>query len=152
MSKRYRGWTLTLNNYSEEEYSNLIKVAQQHTEKYVFGKEVGKCGTHHIQGYINFKNGKTFESVIRILNNPRFHIEGAKGSPKQNWNYCTKDGEYVSKGFNEERVVDEIPRPEMKAGKVITRPGPYCTNSTLYLEDEINIVYSNISGMPHRYI
>lgn len=102
MSKRYRGFTITLNNYSEEEYNNIIEIAQLHTEKYIFGKEVGKNGTPHIQGYIYLRNGKSFDACKKLLNNPRIHLESAKGNPTQNWNYCSKDGDYVSEGFEKE--------------------------------------------------
>lgn len=99
---RSRGFTITLNNYNDEEYNNILEVAQRHSEKYIFGKEVGKEGTPHIQGYIYFKQPKDFNRVVKLLNNKRIHIEGAKGNPKQNYNYCSKDGEYISHGFDED--------------------------------------------------
>lgn len=99
--KRSRGYTLTLNNYNEEEYKNILSVAQLHSEKWIFGKEVGKEGTPHIQGYMYFKQPKDFKNVIKLFNNQRIHFENAKGNPKQNFDYCSKDGNYESYGYEE---------------------------------------------------
>jgi len=99
---RSRGFTITLNNYNEEEYNNMLDMAQRHSEKWIFGKEVGKEGTPHIQGYIYFKQPKEFKKVVELLANKRIHVEKAKGNPKQNYNYCSKEGEYIQKGLSED--------------------------------------------------
>lgn len=101
MTGRARGWTITLNNYSEEEWKNINEFAQLHTEKYIFGKEVGESGTPHIQGYVYFKNPKDMKGVKKILNNNKLHLEVAKGNTKQNLSYCSKDGKYESKGMED---------------------------------------------------
>jgi len=99
MSKqRSRGWCLTLNNYLEEEYNNLKSDDTLNTvEKWIIGKEVGKNGTPHLQGYIYFKNARTLEQVRGISS--RAHWEIAKGNPKQNFKYCSKEGDFECKGF-----------------------------------------------------
>jgi len=108
MSKRSRGFTITLNNYNDSEYNKLLEVAQLHSKKWIFGKEVGKEGTSHIQGYIYFENGKTFNAVKELLDNARIHLENAKGSPAQNYTYCSKEGCFTSEGFiNKEKEEDE---------------------------------------------
>lgn len=99
MSKRARGFAITLNNYNDNEYNQLLEIAQLHSEKYIFGKEVGKEGTPHIQGYLYFENGKSFSAVKKLLDNQRIHIEIAGGSPKQNYDYCSKENNFECKGF-----------------------------------------------------
>jgi len=101
-SKRSRGYCFTLNNYTEEEYENIKENLHKNTVlKYILGREVGKQGTPHLQGYLYFKEGQTFDYVKNKVVGPRSHIEKAKGTPKQNKNYCGKDDDYISKGFEE---------------------------------------------------
>ena len=90
---RSRGYCFTLNNYSSEEYSSLLSTPCSYL---VLGKEVGAEGTPHLQGYIYFPSGKTLSSLKKI--NPRAHWEIAKGDSLQNYNYCTKDGDFEEVG------------------------------------------------------
>jgi len=94
---RTRGWCFTLNNYNEEEYENIKVYGHTNTAKFVVGKEVGAKGTKHLQGYLYFSNGKTFDQIKKI--NPKAHWEKAKGNPDQNFKYCSKEGDFESKGF-----------------------------------------------------
>lgn len=91
--KRSRAWCLTVNNYSEEEFQMLL-----HTEcRYVIlGREVGSEGTPHIQGYLYFDLFKSFRQVKLLC--PRAHFEIAKGSPDDNYVYCSKDHAYEERG------------------------------------------------------
>lgn len=90
---QYRAWCFTLNNYSEEEY----KAFQEADCKYIIiGKEEGKEETPHLQGYVQFKNGKRLSECKNI--NERAHWEQAKGNPQQNYDYCSKDGDFWEKG------------------------------------------------------
>jgi len=90
---RSRGYCFTLNNYSSEEYASLLSTPCSYL---VLGKEVGAEGTPHLQGYIYFPSGKTLSSLKKI--NPRAHWEIAKGDSLQNYNYCTKDGDFEEVG------------------------------------------------------
>ena len=104
---RARGWCFTINNFSEEEKnqiseligSNLVKCGIAETEHTGEGE-----GTPHIQGYIYFDNQQTFHR-IRILLGGRAHIEPAKGSPQQNFDYCSKeDTVFAIKKSSEKRT------------------------------------------------
>lgn len=97
---RARGWTITLNNYNEEERNNLKELAQRHSEKWIIGKEVGKSGTPHLQAYIYFRQPYDFKRVVKLLNNGRIHLEKAGGTPTQNYKYCSKDGDHEYEGFD----------------------------------------------------
>ena len=89
---RSRGWCFTINNFSEQELENVkdqilrAKYGIAETEHTGEGE-----GTPHIQGYIYFDNSQTFNR-IKILLGERAHIEPAKGSPQQNYEYCSKEG------------------------------------------------------------
>lgn len=98
-NSRARSYCFTLPNYTQEEYDNLKKLKHNYI---VLGKE--KCpttGTLHIQGYVQFKNAKSFKSVKKSI--PRAHIEVAHGSAIENKKYCEKDGDSWEDG--------EVPQP-----------------------------------------
>lgn len=87
--KPSRSWVWTLNNYTPEE----IEAIEANSDKFrylCFGKEVGKNGTPHLQGFVYFRNAvrmATVKSVVGV----RAHCEIAKGNVDQNRGYCSKD-------------------------------------------------------------
>lgn len=94
MASRYRGWCFTVNNYK---FSDMCHLMDMHFEYMIIAYEVGKKGTPHIQGYVYFHNGITFETAKKKL--PKdCHIERQKGTPEQATIYCMKDGEYYEFG------------------------------------------------------
>lgn len=88
---RARRWCFTINNYSSEENDTLTHVFCEKS-KYIMGYEIGKSGTKHIQGYVEFKNGKSYNSMKKLM--PRAHIEITKGSREQNIQYCSKSNNF----------------------------------------------------------
>lgn len=92
---RGRKWCLTLNNYTVEEYENYKKIFYTYnTAIFIIGKEIGKCGTPHLQIYFETKNALSFFKVKKMFD--RAHIEKALGNLKQNFIYCTKDGDFIT--------------------------------------------------------
>lgn len=89
---RYSKVVFTLNNYSNEEYNNLLGHLDR--DKYIIGKEVGEGGTPHLQGYIEFHNRPRFDNIKKW--NSRIHWERAKGSRDENIKYCSKDNNYIT--------------------------------------------------------
>lgn len=89
--KRYRAYCFTLNNYNENDIKHIIDKFGTKAQ-YILAKEKGENGTPHIQGYVKFKNPKDFNAIKKIM--PRAHIEQAKGTIKDNWTYCSKEGNY----------------------------------------------------------
>ena len=92
---RCRGYVFTLNNYTEEDVEALRQT--QGSKYLLFGKEVGENGTPHLQGYVYFKNKKSFKQVKTLLGD-RYHIEAQRGSCEQAIDYCKKDGDYEEIG------------------------------------------------------
>lgn len=93
-----RGWTITLNNYTPEEYIKLETYATGKT-KYIIGKEVGENGTPHLQGYIYNKSAIRLETLKKIC--PRGHFEKARGTANDNYTYCSKDNNFKSNYDND---------------------------------------------------
>lgn len=90
---RSRGWCFTLNNYTEDEFNAIKQIS---CEYLIVGKEVGKEGTPHLQGFIYFETLKSFKQLKVYI--PRAHIEKQKGSADSNQTYCSKDGDVFEKG------------------------------------------------------
>lgn len=98
MTKRARGWCITLNNYEERDWDTIGDFVRDNCVYGILGREQGEGGTPHIQGYLHFSNARTFAAVLKRLGNNRIHLEAAKGTPQQNREYCSKEGSYVEHG------------------------------------------------------
>lgn len=92
MSK-YRNFCFTVNNYTDVN----IKFLDELKCKYlIYGKEVGESGTPHLQCYVMFKSQRSEKAVRKLL--APWHVEVANGSPMQNFEYCSKDGDFIERG------------------------------------------------------
>ena len=90
-------WIFTWNNYPDDWKEILVPKFQSYAniKGYVAGKEVAPTtGTPHIQGYVEFKEKARPMGLLPKQVNWRC----ARGNTNQNFNYCTKDGDYVSWG------------------------------------------------------
>lgn len=103
MSIKVRNWCFTLNNYVEAELVSLCqRLSEKEKVRYaIFGKEVGKEGTHHLQGYVSFSRPQRLTAVKKVVGD-RAHVEISKGTEEQNIIYCSKgeqsSDEYASQG------------------------------------------------------
>nr|WAE42673.1 MAG: replication associated protein [Cressdnaviricota sp.] len=96
MNSKSRNYCFTLNNWTEDEYRTIRNYTDD--AKYVIiGKERGAEGTPHLQGYVAWKNARSFTAVKTGLG-ARVHIECAKGSGQSNKTYCSKEGDFYEKG------------------------------------------------------
>lgn len=93
-------WCFTLNNYTQEEYDDMISALVQISTRYVVGKERGDQGTPHLQGYYETED-RTRPTALK-LKHLRTHFEKAKGTDVQNYKYCIKEGSHVEGGFTRE--------------------------------------------------
>lgn len=94
---RRRDWCFTLNNYTEEHLA-LLETLSKKALYLCYGKEVAPTtGTPHLQGYIYFKDTKTFSALKKKLPDGT-HIERAEGNAQQNKVYCSKEGKFTEYG------------------------------------------------------
>ena len=92
---RAKKWCWTINNYSEQDLHRLELVD---CEYIVYGKEEGEQEhTPHLQGYVVFKNRKTFNTVKKLIGE-NAHLEVQRGSNKEASDYCKKEGNYIERG------------------------------------------------------
>lgn len=83
-----KNWCFTINNFTEEE---LVRVREfcRGCSFAIFQIEKGEEGTRHIQGYCQLSSKQRLGWLKKNFNS-RAHYEGARGSPKQNVEYCSK--------------------------------------------------------------
>jgi len=93
---RSRHWTFTLNNYTEDDFS-LFRSLPKGVVYVCCGKEVGKCGTPHLQGFFSFHHPQRLSGLRRAWFAGRAHLEIAR-SPWMAAQYCKKEGDYVEHG------------------------------------------------------
>lgn len=93
---RHRSWTITVNNYTEQDEQQLQR-QECRSLFIVYGREKGESGTPHLQGYIQMKQSQTLEYMKKHVH-ATAHFEVARGTPLQNYNYCTKDGDFWTYG------------------------------------------------------
>lgn len=108
-----RAWCFTLNNYVDDDVARLKALDLPSVRYCVVGKEVGESGTPHLQGFVYFRSACRLATVKRVVGD-RAHCECAKGNVKQNFTYCTKDGDFFEIGdrpmFEEEKGAKEKQR------------------------------------------
>ncbi|AFK85001.1 Rep [Bat associated circovirus 3] len=93
-----RRWCFTINNYDTPDLTAVNEAFKEKDVVYaVCGKEVGKKGTKHLQGFIHFTGNWRFNRVKSLLGG-RAHIEKARGNDEQNKVYCTKEETYLEVG------------------------------------------------------
>lgn len=99
-SDQQRNWIFTINNWNEEDVANLHLLIKTGEARYfLFGKELApSTGTPHLQGYIQFEDGKRKKQVSKMLLS-RASIRSAHGDYASNDEYCKADGDYTSAGI-----------------------------------------------------
>lgn len=102
MSKTNR-FCFTRNNYTPL-HVEILKTDLTNVFKYwCFGKEVGECGTPHLQGYFEFPNNTKLRVTAAQKRLIDIGLEGcaifpARGTADQNIAYCSKENDFFEGG------------------------------------------------------
>lgn len=84
-------WCFTLNNWTEDQLSAIVRECDEYCKVAIIGAEVGESGTPHLQGYVEFKVKQ--RPLSKMKGAAGAHWEVSKGSRIDNYEYCTKDGD-----------------------------------------------------------
>lgn len=99
-------WCFTLNNYTEDECSQLKVLGESGDVKYlILGKEVGEQGTPHLQAFCIFNTAKRFTQLSKKLFPDRcgqIKPMYRKSNPYACFKYCSKDGDFIEYGSRPE--------------------------------------------------
>lgn len=103
-------WTFTLNNYTESEETKLRKSLEEcpKVKDFIYGHEIGgEEKTPHLQGAIRLHDTVSFNYMIKLLDNQRFHIEKMRCQWINNVKYCSKEGNDIVASFDVEEYLDK---------------------------------------------
>jgi len=86
--KRHRQWCITINNWSQEEYSQALLAPYRYI---IIGRERSENNTPHLQIYLELKSPITLSSLKKKYF-PRGHLEPRSyGTREQARDYCKKE-------------------------------------------------------------
>lgn len=93
-----RSFTFTINNYDDDDIIDSMELFSVYDASYlIMGFEQGEEETPHIQAYVYFNEKKSRKQLSKVIS--RAHIEIAKGNPQQNYDYCSKDAQFMEFGI-----------------------------------------------------
>lgn len=107
MGSQAKHWVFTLNNYTHDEQARIVSGAplpddpngDQSTFSYlVIGREVGRNGTPHLQGFLSLRTKLRLRAVKALPGLGRAHLEISRGTVAQAATYCKKDGDFDEYG------------------------------------------------------
>lgn len=156
----------TYNNYEVEDTITILDRLEGHgrTIKYaIVGEEIGEQGTPHLQGFVHVDlppkecGIKYWKEILGL--GQGVHLENAKGTDQQNFEYCSKSGPYMEIGSpaeiedsdwariykackegNLEKALDVDPE---KSVKYIHQIRTFCN---LYIDPKFDNLLENLYG------
>jgi len=125
---RARAFCFTWNNYTKKDLENIGNWLDQLCIEFDINEEEGKEGTVHLQGYMYFKNQRSWSSIKKKW--PCIHLEIAKNKFAAR-NYCRKSDTKIGEGRHKENmnnlwvcdnVPDELRDWQIEVMKEVERP------------------------------
>lgn len=149
---RHRAYVFTVNNYTHSD-EFAVQMLMKKAKYGIVGKEVGENGTPHLQGYIHLNNALSFEKLKAYI--PRAHIEVSGGTDMDNFNYCSKGGEYTEWG---EKGEGQGVRTDIKEIANLIKSGDITLMDIMFDHPDLYLKYSRSfekmfnAVQPHREI
>ena len=89
-TKQSTRYCFTLNNYTDNDIELVRSLYVDYCMYLVYGKEVGKCGTPHLQGFFTLKLKLSMKGVHKALGTSSIALLVASGTSYQAATYCKK--------------------------------------------------------------
>ncbi len=97
--KRRRSRNYCFTDFQLLDFEKIYKENQTIIRYICFGREkCPKTKKEHIQGWVQLYNPKSLQTVKRIVNCNKIHVEICKGNEKFNDTYCKKDNDFKTFG------------------------------------------------------
>lgn len=96
-------WCFTWNNYTPRDVCDVEEFAKDHCSYLIYGKEKGKEGTPHLQGFFRLQSRMSL-TRLKVLLGKHPHFEKAVADDAKNIEYCSKEGEFVEFGDRPEAL------------------------------------------------
>lgn len=94
ISMKARRYCWTLNNPTDAEKTAIRSIDPAGDIRYLIcGNETAGTGTPHLQGYLELRSPQRVNRVKDLLGSQRIHLEACNGTPAQNIEYCSKEGD-----------------------------------------------------------
>lgn len=103
-----KSWCFTHNNWNVDQLDQLVQTFVKCDMSYIIGREIGECGTPHLQGFVHSKKVK-FRPIEKFKLDFSPHWEKCKGTFDQNVTYCSKEGDFLTNIDMEEPLDCEEP-------------------------------------------
>jgi len=94
MQTRLRNFVFTINNWNDSDYESVKNLDYLYL---IIGKEIGKSGTPHLQGYCELSKQYAFNIIKSKIKTA--HIEPRRGTADEAADYCKKEGDYQEFGL-----------------------------------------------------
>lgn len=91
-------WILVINNWTQDEYEELVASASTIWKYLIVAKEVGEQGTPHLQCFGILNNKRRLRQVKQLPGLSRAHLEVSRGTPKEASDYCKKTADFEEFG------------------------------------------------------
>ena len=119
-NSQVRRWCFTLNNYDEAcNFTEIFSSPEFQISRVVWGRELApETRTRHLQGYLELIRSYRFPHLKKIL--PNAHWECARGSARDNFKYCTKEGDYDCIGDWSREMADGGSAVEASVGLIVS--------------------------------
>lgn len=103
---QYPNWTFTVTKAVDYGFQVMGGLVEGGLAKWViFGdEEAPTTGLRHLQGYVQFVKRKRLTELAKILHGSVCHWEPAKGTPSENFDYCSKTGKHQPEPPGESNV------------------------------------------------
>lgn len=109
---RARIWCWTWNNYDEGDLTEMELFCKSECSTFAFQEETGENGTEHLQGYWEFKNARTFQSLKKKW--PKTHIEKCRNKEAA-LKYCQKEETRTGNSYTSiKKVKDRLEGLELR--------------------------------------